>query len=254
VSDHSSFPVEFADVLGRIARLDPLGGAEPPRLGFSLDDWVDRVVASPPVSPEPDRQGRRSGAWRRRRRRGLLAGALLVVAAGGTAAAIVAARRPDRPNEPALCRADAEPGRIGSGVAVDGPDPLSACASAWAEGLVPGRLAGSVPPLTACVATTGIVEIFPAPAGICEELGLDPAELDPAPPALELQNRLAEATLTRCAPLDEIDALAVSLLGELGLDGWEVTRSPPERAGHPCARVLVDSVTRTVVLVPGPPP
>lgn len=134
-----------------------------------------------------------------------------------------------------------------------------ACVSVWERAelrnpdLVP---AGSVPPLTACVAENGSLAVFPSEdRDVCATLGLaypEPEHQDTADLVRDVEDRLVAYFQSKdCVPLDEAATEVERILDEMELTTWSV-ESQPERADRPCASFSFDSAAERVVLIPIP--
>ena len=227
---------------------------------------IQRRTVEPPadLADELERdRGRgadRGGRLPRRRRIALIA-LVGVVLGGGAVAAGWWLTQPSSPEGGSVCRTASTANANQYAIEV-GEDPLARCAELWRTGLLPDPEAPlpagrAVPPLTACIGRGGVVEVYPSPAGICAELGLQPADPDPTPEVdaiVELQARILEINAIPCESAEEIQSKIEQLLDELGLIGWDLTiqPSPPEPA---CAKAGVDSNTTTITIgfIPAPP-
>lgn len=250
-----------ARLLAAVQAGDPVssGPDRGPESAVALDALIDHIVAVSPTvaSAAVSVRTPAEAARRRRRRRRRLAGGALAVAAlsiGSGVAARVLGRSVDNAAAPVLCQADAVPG--GSAAVVDpSGDPVAACRRAWENGVFETATV-SFETLTACVSSAGIVEVYPAGSTICTELGLSRYEgPDEAALAIgELQDRLIAVTDDQCEPAEEVEALAVELIEELGLttDGWSVVRRPPVSPDAVCSGIGVDPSIRQVFVVPLP--
>ena len=134
-----------------------------------------------------------------------------------------------------------------------------ACAPVWERAelrnpdLVP---AGSVPPLTACVAENGSLAVFPTEdASVCAALGLaypEPEEQDTADLTRDVEDRLtAYFQSTDCIPLGEAEAEVRRILDGAGLTGWMI-QTQPANSARPCASFSFDPASQLVHLVPIP--
>lgn len=206
------------------------------------------------------------GAGRTRRRSWRGVGRLAVVVAVGAAAAAAAAAAFVTTREPAHtvsvgCYASASLDADTAVVALDDRTPTEACTAAWREGAI-GE--GAVPPLQACVLPSGGIGVFPggAPA-VCRRLGNDAAPAPSSPTTgdtAELRQALAAADKeTSCFEPDVARDIARRELRHLGLHDWRVRMGGPDTGrtfgpDHPCATFSVEEPSKTVVLVPVPPP
>lgn len=192
---------------------------------------------------------RARGSSRRRRLRWAAALGGVALAAGGVAAAaVIGFGQPTHPESGALCRAEAE--LSGDVVALSpGEDPIAACGRVWSSGQF-GPVS-TMPSLTACIGPNGAIEVFPAGPGICERVGLSPADTvlsDVNELVLTMQDRLSvEINLGECRPVPEIAEQARGIIDEIGIDGWQVATEPGSETGV-CGKMAVDSSTRTVTV------
>lgn len=190
---------------------------------------------------------RRRRLIRRRARWGGIAGVALV-ATGGVAAASLFREQPRAPEGGVACRGTVNP--TGGVVIAIGTvvDPIEGCRDVWESGRF--GLVDSIPPLTACIGLHGLIEVFPAEQGVCEELGLAVAdsELSPENAAIvALQDRLVEEiNALDCQPVPDVLVAAKRIVADAGFDDWNVIISPGVPEDGPCGKVGVDSSTRTV--------
>lgn len=215
------------------------------------DDAVRRITSG-------EHAAERSSEFTRRRRRAIAGAALAVaVLAGGTAgvAAVIRSTQPTRPNEGISCRAAAD--LQADAILIDAQaDPVAGCARLWSDGKfsTPGS-EPTIPDLTACVATAGIIEVFPSDETVCGHLGLAASEptLDNESAAvLALSDRLTnEINLATCAQAVAVADAAQRFVDESGLQGWTVAvRADSIQAT--CAKTIVDAPTRTVMIIKFP--
>jgi hypothetical protein len=216
-----------------------------------LDEAVRRITSG-------EHAASRANDFARRRRRAIAGGALTIaVLAGGTAgvAAVIRAAQPTRPNEGISCRAAAD--LQADAILIDAQaDPVAACARLWSDGefSTPGT-EPTIPELTACITTTGVVEVVPGDDSVCGRLGLTASEstLDTESAAvLALSDRLTnDINLAECAPAVEVADAAQQIVDESGLQGWTVTmRADSTQAA--CAKTTLDAPTRTITVIKFP--
>jgi hypothetical protein len=185
---------------------------------------------------------------------------LAAVIAATTAAAWIWTRRIELPQS-VICfeSVDLESDRAG------GPSSASATAEAcevvWQDGILHNPVLGppgSVPPLTACVAESGALAVFPTDdSTVCRTLGL----ADPEPSGQEDADRLRQLSdglityfqSSPCIGIEEAEREVRRMLAEAGLDNWAV-QSQPAPVDRPCASHSLDPRAETVHLVPIPKP
>ena len=132
-------------------------------------------------------------------------------------------------------------------------DPIAACAEQWAAGsLGPTQ---EVPPLTVCIATTGVVEVYPGDTQVCGRLGLATADPELTPDnlaVLSLNDLLVEEVdLADCAPAVDVQLAAQRIVDDLGLDGWTV-KIRDDSQDADCAKVALDQPTKTITVIKFP--
>lgn len=134
-----------------------------------------------------------------------------------------------------------------------------ACVPVWERAelanpdLVP---AGSIPPLTACVAENGSLAVFPTEdTNVCAALGLaypEPEQQDTADLIREVEDRLVGYFQSReCIPLGEAEAEVNKVLDSAGFTSWMI-QTQPENSERPCASFSFDPTSETVILIPIP--
>lgn len=183
--------------------------------------------------------------------------ALVVLALGSGAAAVFVALGDDaRPEGGTVCRTAPSLSSSARVLAVS-TDPVGDCAALWIAGELPsiggqnGR--GSSPALIACIGAGRAVEVLPATNGeSCASLGLGVVDVAAVrnDPVVVLEERLVNEINTTCVPVEAAPDVVRAILDELALDEWTVRLQP--RDGE-CGRAGLDSATRTVFVVPGPP-
>lgn len=193
---------------------------------------------------------------RQARRRRLVAAivAIGIVAIGGAAAASWWPTQPSRPEAGISCRSNAS--LDGDAIVLEpGADPIEACGVLWESGQISAGGISSlpapqaVPLLTACVGSGGALEVYPAPAGVCAELGLADAPLqlgEDEASAIELQSRIADFNGERCHTERDALARAEAMLDALGMADWTVAVGMPGGPDLTCAALSVDSSRATV--------
>lgn len=135
-----------------------------------------------------------------------------------------------------------------------------ACASVWEdETLVNPEVAepGSIPPLTACVAETGALAVFPTDdTTVCDALGLaypDPASQERADAVRQLQDQLVSYFQeSECIPIAEAEVHIRQLLADFAIP-W-IIQAQPATGDRPCASFSVDSAGKAIHLIPIPNP
>lgn len=193
---------------------------------------------------------------RRRRRRRIFgaAGAGLLIAGGATVAALtLRGGQPSVPEGGIGCHSEAT---LESDVVVVAPgqEPVAACRQVWESGEFAELLgAGQVLELVVCVDPVGgAINVFPGEAGLCAELGLEPAdpELDAESQAvLDLRARLGEEiNALDCQPATAVAEQVEAILAESGLADWQVVfAADPET--NACAKAGLDSATRSISII-----
>lgn len=116
--------------------------------------------------------------------------------------------------------------------------------------------AGSVPPLTACVAENGSLAVFPTEdTNVCTALGLaypEPAQQDTADLIRDVEERLVVLFQSRdCMPLEVAEAEVRKVLDSAGFTGWMI-QAQPENSERPCASFSFDPASQGVSLIPIP--
>lgn len=148
------------------------------------------------------------------------------------------------------------------GVGADGP--VAACAELWREGTL-GQ-GDQVPPLTECLLDTGVVGVFPAPAGpgVCASLEAPPSApatpTAPSPP-VDVTERfliLRGAVLPQFVDAPCVDPQMATDIVRRELDGaglgdWRISGAGEFTADRPCATLGFRPESGEVVLVPSQP-
>jgi hypothetical protein len=213
-------------------------------------DLFAKVVATPLVEIPP----RRISSSRRFR----LVIALLAVAALTTAAAWLWTRTIDLPNA-VTCYQAVDPDADAAAAPAGSEATAGACAPVWEAGILVNTgitPAGSVPPLTACVAENGALAVFPtADTTVCSSFGLaypEPADQDQADDVRDVEMRLIAYFQSHdCLSMADAEITVRRILSESGFNEWTVQSQPvnPER---PCASHSFDPQATTVHLIPIP--
>lgn len=213
-----------------------------------LDADVDRVVVRA-------RSFADAPTARRRRRLSIgavVVGAIVIVGGSVGVAALLRSGQPTQPAQGIACRAAEDP-RADAIVIPPSVDPIAACAEQWAAGTVgPTK---DVPPLTVCIAVTGVVEVYPGDSEVCGRIGLVNADAELTPDnlaVLALNDRLVEEiNLADCAPAVDVAASAQRIANESGLVGWTVEIRDDSRDAD-CAKVALDQPTKTITVIKFP--
>lgn len=217
-----------------------------------VDDLVEQVV-----SGARDRRRAEEGAHRRRRF--VATGALTVIVVTGGAvgvAALIRSGQPSRPSEGIACRAAADL-RADAIVVETGPDPVGRCQTLWSGGELsePGQALGEVPPLVACVSTSGVIEVYPGNSSTCGELGLvvaDPSLSPENQAMIALEGRIVEEINDLpCVAAIEAAGIAQRIVDTSELDSWTVSVRPDSENAS-CAKAAVDVPSRTISIVKFP--
>lgn len=187
------------------------------------------------------------------RRRRIVLACLAGTGSLGAAAGVAAWMRAAQPTQPNLIMCRAEPARQASGVVIDATtDPVAGCRAMWSSGEVQEpTLVGDVANLTACVADSGAVDVFPGPPTVCDDLGVElleePLTVDNQA-ILSLNQRIIDEINARpCAAADAVKTAAEQILIETGLDEWTVVIGTGWDDAQ-CAKVAVDAPTRTLTI------
>jgi hypothetical protein len=243
-------PNEIDDLVDAWIRDHPeiWDAAYPKPTGADIDGDVDRVVArARSIADAPNA--------RRRRRRSIgavVVGTFVIVGGSVGVAALLRSGQPSQPAQGISCRAS-EDTRADAIVIPPSVDPIAACAEQWAAGsLGPTQ---EVPPLTVCIATTGVVEVYPGDTQVCGRLGLATADPELTPDnlaVLSLNDLLVEeVNLADCAPAVDVQLAAQRIVDDLGLDGWTV-KIRDDSQDADCAKVALDQPTKTITVIKFP--
>lgn len=243
-------PTEIADLVDAWIRDHPetWDAAYSKPTEAELDADVDRVVAHArnfAVAPNALRRRRRSiGA--------VVVGTIVIVGGSVGVAALIRSGQPTQLTQGIACRAAEDP-RADAIVIPPSADPIAACAEQWAAGsLGPTE---EVPPLSVCIATTGVVEVYPGDTQVCGRLGLVNADSEFTPDnvaVLALNDRLVdEVNAADCATAVDVLASAKRIVDESGLDGWAVEIRDDSRNAD-CAKVALDQPTKTITVIKFP--
>jgi len=190
---------------------------------------------------------------RSRIRRSSALAAAVGLAVAGVAAAVVLTR-PDAADlaVAGVACADRAVERPNLSIVVsDGRAPAALCADLWRRGEVVAGV-GSVPELTACVARTGAVVVYPAPRDICSELGEDPvpAGFTAASARLTAFRREVTALLDpgtgTCPDLERAVAIVRAELTRRSIEGWSVRGD--DASNGTCSTLGFDTSTHTVIV------
>lgn len=153
------------------------------------------------------------------------------------------------------CYAEADTGAKTVVVGADGQSPVAVCEAVWAGGAFgPGEM---MPPLAACVLSTGAVGVFPGGPETCA--GLDLSPLDAATYPGEVGHFIAFRTALvdrfRAAGCLNEQAATDTVREEFttrGLSGWTVATESKFSAARPCASLAFEPEAKRVSLVPIP--
>ncbi len=153
------------------------------------------------------------------------------------------------------CYAEANTGANTVVVGADGRSPVAVCEAVWAGGAFG---TGTIPPLAACVLTTGAVGVFPGGPETCA--GLDLSPLDGATYPGEVGDFIAFRTAVvdrfRAAGCLNEQAATDAVRDEFtarGLSGWTVVTESRFSAARPCASLAFEPKAKRVLLVPMTP-
>jgi hypothetical protein len=183
---------------------------------------------------------------------------LLAVAALTTAAAWLWTRTIDLPNA-VTCYQAVDTDAAAAAAPAGSEATADACVPVWEArilintGITP---AGSVPPLTACVAENGSLAVFPtADTTVCRSFGLaypEPAGQDQADDIRDVEMRLiAYFQSDNCLSMADAEINVRRILDESGFNEWTV-QSQPENPERPCASHSLDTQSHTLHLIPIP--
>ncbi len=192
----------------------------------------------------------------RRRRRtatAIVVGAVVLASGSAGVAALIRSGQPTQPALGIACRA-AEGIQADAIVIPPDADPIAACTDRWADGdLGPVSV---VPSLTMCIAATGVVEVYPGDAAVCERLGLASAdnELSAENQAvLALNDRLVEEiNLAVCRPTAEVLLAVQDIVDDAELAGWIVRIRDDAARDAECAKAALDQPAKTVFITKFP--
>ena len=153
------------------------------------------------------------------------------------------------------CYAEADTGAKTVVVGADGRPPVAVCEAVWAGGAFgPGEM----PPLAACVLTTGAVGVFPGGPETCASLDLAPLDGTTYPGEVGdfIAFRTALVDRFRAAGCLNEQAASEAVREEFatrGLSGWTVVTESRFSAARPCASLAFEPEAKRVSLVPIPP-
>lgn len=213
-----------------------------------LDD-LHVFRAQTAASPEPSRVSPTTSRVLRR----ILITASAVLAAGGVAAAVVLTR-PDATDlavAGVACadRVDTRPDL--TVVVSSGESPVDLCAELWRQGAVAAS-SMRVPRLTACVAKTGAVIVYPAAGDVCAQLGLGvvPEDFESASATITAFRTAVGARLDpagrSCPGFGAALRIVRSEMNRHHLDDWRV-RADHGSSGD-CATIALDSGAKVVTV------
>jgi hypothetical protein len=139
---------------------------------------------------------------------------------------------------------------------VTGADPTAACAALWRQGVMTGTKQAP-PVLQACVATTGVITVYPG-ANACAAIGRPVALPYTASDlqAIKLSNALMDwvnGTPRGCVTISEGTAKINALLQQMGLanSGWQIATDDQASNGDDGTQCVVPTVfeaKKTIVL------
>ena len=194
------------------------------------------------------------GALRRRLRRPL-ALATALVALTGTAAATYLTFQPDDPAAGLLCARAVTRDPTGAVIARDGRPLTEQCAQLWREGAV-GAERRAPAELTPCSSGNGAVYVFPAAAGVCRELNMEPAADQPTlieRRFVAFRDAVVPRVADECVSIERATTIVREELQRVRLTGWRIARATREGNGSrtsTCMSLAFDNAQRVVTLVP----
>lgn len=232
----------------KLANPVPARASDDATMAATLDEVLDRIVASPPVE--------RRSLWRPVRRRRRLRIAVVGVMALGTVGWTVFALR-DEPTKPLTigCYEAADLDARVEVAAADGRPPEEVCRELWRRGAF-GNV--PVPDLAACVLATGTVGVFPGTgAGTCADVQSAPLPPDTTAPGtpdvVALREALVETYLAEgCIAAGPAREIVARHLAERGFTGWTVVVGDGFGPERPCATLAFDVESSRVLVVPVP--
>lgn len=255
----------FADPLDLLGAMNPVPDerALPATSAYvPAQRTLQRILAQSlplaPTAPAPDpRAGGGEGGGRRGRRSKRLVVGVAVATVGlvAAAAAWVVTRPAGNPTRVAcFAAADLEADTAPLATGLD--DPVAACEEVWRSG--PFQAWGAVPPLAACVLTSGVAGVFPGEPSVCDRLGLARLATESgdwnARVTQLVDGLTAELAFPSCVDVGVAADLVRQRLDQLALDGWTLIAPATAVPERPCASVAFDPPARTVTLVPVPLP
>ena len=255
----------FADPLDLLGAMNPVPDerALPATSAYvPAQRTLQRILAQSlplaPTAPAPDRRdgGGEGGGRRGRPSKRLVVGvAVATVGLLAAAAAWVVTRPADDPTRVA-CFAAADLEANTAPLAAGLGDPVAACEEVWRTG--PFQAWGAVPPLAACVLTSGVIGVFPGEPSVCDRLGLARLATESgdwnARVTQLVDGLTAELAYPSCVDVGVAADLVRQRLDQLALDGWTLIAPATAVPERPCASVAFDPPARTVTLVPVPLP
>lgn len=146
-----------------------------------------------------------------------------------------------------------------AGAPLAGEPSADACAAVWRSGELENPSLvdrGGVPPLTACIAESGALAVFPSDdPDLCGSMGLPYPEPSSQGDAAELR-RVAQDLVEYfqsldCVEMAEAEAQVRHLLDKGGLQHWDI-RAQPATDARPCASHSFDPDSKAIHLIPIP--
>jgi hypothetical protein len=106
-----------------------------------------------------------------------------------------------------------------------------------------------------CIATTGVVEVYPGDTQVCGRIGLVNADPELTPDnvaVLALNDRLVEeVNAADCATAVDVRSSVERIVDESDLDGWTV-KIRDDSQDADCAKVALDQPTKTITVIKFP--
>ena len=227
----------ITDPFDLLSTLNPM-----PELSEALgsDEALLASILAGREQPVTIRRGRRRAGW--------IVGGTAVVAVALAANALSSRDEPSDPRQIACFSEVSASPMMQVGLPIS-PDPLAACAQAWAAGGLGGD--GSVPALVACVSDHGIIAVLPGDIQSCARVGYGvwSGELSAEAQQLtEFSAAISEHFEATCIVEADAEAVAGRFLADHGIEGWSVAingKFSPERR---CSRVSVDPELRLLAI------